>query len=226
MIKAVIFDFDGTLSNRMKNAYEVFRDYFRPFFKDMNEMEYEAVLQDMMYFDCNGIIDVDVRLIPFFRKYGSYLPSDFEEKFVPFYYENMYTYTMLREETIEVLENLKKKYKLAILSNGDSSSQHNKIKKVNIEGYFDEVIVSGDLGIHKPDARIFDIMAKRLGVKNEECLMIGDVFATDILGAYRANMTPVWVVSDPLRPAESYKGYRIEDLRGIYPILEELNKAA
>ena len=151
MIKAVIFDFDGTLSNRMKNAYEVFRDYFRPFFKDMNEMEYEAVLQDMMYFDCNGIIDVDVRLIPFFRKYGSYLPSDFEEKFVPFYYENMYTYTMLREETIEVLENLKKKYKLAILSNGDSSSQHNKIKKVNIEGYFDEVIVSGDLGIHKPD---------------------------------------------------------------------------
>ena len=88
------------------------------------------------------------------------------------------------------------------------------------------MIVSGDLGIHKPDARIFDIMAKRLGVKNEECLMIGDVFTTDILGACRANMTPVWVVSDPLRPAESYKGYRIEDLRGIYPILEELNKAA
>ena len=73
MIKAVIFDFDGTLSNRMKNAYEVFRDYFRPFFKDMNEMEYEAVLQDMMYFDCNGIIDVDVRLSPVLLREHVYL---------------------------------------------------------------------------------------------------------------------------------------------------------
>ena len=224
MIKAVIFDFDGTISNRQKNAYSVFDGYLRQYFSDLNDLEFEAVLQDMMLYDCNGSIKVGLRLVPFIRKYGDALPEDFADVFVPFYFETMYKTTSLKPETREVLETLKQKgYKLAILSNGDSFSQHNKINQVQIEELFDEVIVSGDIGIDKPDRRIFDILTDRLGVKNEECMMIGDVFSSDILGAYNAGILPVWIVTDPEKPAKHYTGYRISNLKEIYAILENEN---
>jgi len=226
VIKALIFDFDGTLSNRQKNAYGIFDHYLRPFFRDLDEVGYEAVLQDMMYYDCNGTIPVHIRLIPFLDRYGEYLPEDFEEKFVPYYYENMYRFAVFKKETADVLKKLRASYKLGLLSNGDSRSQHNKIIQVEAEQYFDEVIVSGDLGIHKPDRRIFDIMAKRLGVKNEECIMVGDVFSTDITGAFHADMTPVWMCTDFEKPALHYAGYRIDDLNQLFTILSQLKEMA
>lgn len=221
MIKAIIFDFDGTLSNRQENAYGVFSDYFRDYFKQMNDLEYEAMLQDLIMYDCNGTIPVKTRMIPFKNKYGKYLPENFEEEFIPFYYDHMFEYAVLKKETIDVLERLKGKYRLAILSNGDSKSQHNKITKVGIEQYFDEVLVSGDIGIHKPDKRIFEYVADKLNVKLEECLMVGDVFSSDILGAINAGITPVWILEDTERPAHFYKGYRIEKLDQIFDVLEK-----
>ena len=224
MIKAVIFDFDGTVSNRQNNAYSVFDGYFRQYFSDLSEFEYEAVLQDMMLYDCNGSISVGLRLIPFMRKYGDHLPEDFADVFVPFYFNSMFLTTTLKPETREVLETLKKEgYKLGLLSNGDRFSQHNKVIQVGVEELFDEVIISGDYGIDKPDRRIFDIMTEKLGVKNEECMMVGDVFSTDILGAHNAGILPVWIVTDPEKPAKHYTGYRIGDLRELYAILEKEN---
>ena len=223
MIKALLFDFDGTLSNREENAYAVYREYLRPYFSDLDEVSYEAVLQDMLYYDCNGSIDLKLRLAPLRAKYGDALPEDFEEKFIPLYGNNMYRHTCLREETIEVLESLYGKYKLAIISNGDSFSQHSKIVHVGIEKYFDEVVVSGDLGIHKPDERIFFLTAEKLGVKCEECIVVGDVFSKDILGAVRSSMIPVWMCKNEDTPAYGYKGYRIKDLRQLYDILAELD---
>lgn len=223
MIKAIIFDFDGTISNRKENAYGVFNEYLRQFFKDFNEIEYEAVLQDLMIYDCNGTISVKLRLIPFINKYGKYLPEDFEEKFIPFYYDHMYRFSVLKDETRSVLEKLKGKYKLAILSNGDSTSQHNKITQVNIEDFFDEVVVTGDIGVHKPNKEAFEYVLNKLNVKNDECLMIGDVFSSDILGAINTNITPVWITLDDEIPAYHYDGYRIRHLDEIFEILEKEN---
>ena len=224
MIKAIIFDFDGTISNRQENAYGVFNDYFKPYFKDFSEIEYEAMLQDMLTDDVNGTIPVKYRIIPFIAKYKDYLPEDFSDQFIKHFYDYMWKYTILKDETRSVLEKLKGKYKLAILSNGDSTSQHNKIKNVDIDEYFDEILVSGDIGIHKPDKEVFEYLANKLDVKCEQCLMVGDVFSTDILGAIKANMIPVWIIQDEERPSYYYKGYRIRHLDELFEILDELNK--
>jgi putative hydrolase of the HAD superfamily len=224
MIKALIFDFDGTLSNRQKNAYEVFNDYFRKYYPEFSDMEYEALLQDMMLYDCNGSISVRTRMYPFIQKYGKNLPDDFTEVFVPYYTNHMFEFCELKQETIEVLEKLKEeKYKLAIMSNGDSFSQHSKIRQVDIEKYFDVVVVSGDIGIDKPDKRIYEYVADKLGVQVKECLMVGDVFSTDILGAYNADMPCAWMKTDPEKQADYYKGYTISDLRQLFEILDEVN---
>ena len=223
MIKAILFDFDGTLSNRQMNAYLMFRDFLKPYFPDLNEIEFEAVMQDALTFDCNGTTETHQRMIPFINKYGDLLPDDCNEKFIEFSKMNMYRFAVLKDETIDVLERLKGKYKLCILSNGFSFSQHNKIKQVKIEDYFDVILVSGDLSFKKPETEIFEYAAQQLGVKCEECLMIGDVFASDILGAIRAGMTPVWILEDTERPALDYHGYRIEKLDQIFDILEKEN---
>ena len=225
MIKAVVFDFDGTMSNRQENAYRIYDQYFRKYFPEMSDLEYEAVVQDMLTCDCNGTIEVDLRLKPIAVKYGDKLPADFEKAFNRYFYDLMWTGCVLKDETIEVLEKLKGKYKLGLLSNGDSLSQHNKINHVGISDYFDEIIVSGDTDVYKPQAAIFELMAERLGVKCEECLMVGDVYSTDILGAINGHMIPVWIIEDKERPAHYYKGYRIEKLDQIFAIIDKENKA-
>lgn len=223
MIKALIFDFDGTLSDRNRNAYDFYAAFLRRYFTDLDEVEFEAVLQDMMTVDCNGTIEVRDRLVPFLKKYGDRFPADYADTFTDYFIANMYKYTVLKKETEEVLIRLKKDYKLAILSNGGSVPQHNKIDKTGIEKYFDVCTVSGDLGIHKPDPQIFISTAEKLKVNCEECLMVGDVFSNDILGAYYAKMIPVWLVSDDEKPADFYKGYRIRKLDELFTILEKEN---
>jgi len=226
MIKAILFDFDGTLSNRQMNAYLMYRDFLKSYFPDLNEIEFEAVLQDMLTFDCNGTTATHQRMIPFINKYGDLLSDDFNNRFTEFSLKNMYRFTVLKDETIEVLEKLKGKYKLGILSNGNPFSQHHKISQVKIEDYFDTILVSGDLGIHKPDVKIFEYAAKQLGVRCEECLMVGDVFSSDILGAIKAGMLPVWILEDTERPALDYHSYRIEKLDQLFEILEKEDEKA
>lgn len=223
MIKAVIFDFDGTLSNRKANAYNLFRDYLRPFFKDFSEIEYEAVLQDLTTYDCNGTINVAYRLIPFYKKYGKYFSQEDGKIFSDWYYNHMGEYVVLKKQTIEILNGLYGKYKLGLITNGISLTQHSKIENAKIDKYFDEIIVSGDLegNIEKPDKRIYEMMANRLSVKPEECVFVGDVFASDILGAIRANMIPIWLVTDRERPS-SYEGIRINEIDELPTILETL----
>lgn len=223
MIKAILFDFDGTLSNRQMNAYLMYRDFLKPYFSDLNEIEFEAVMQDMLTFDCNGTTATHQRMIPFLNKYKDLLPDDFNDRFIDFSKMNMWRYAVLKQETIDVLERLQGKYKLCILSNGFSYSQHNKIKQVKIEKYFDVILVSGDLDFKKPEKEIFEYAAKQLGVSCEECMMIGDVFSSDILGAIGAGMTPVWILEDTERPSMDYHGYRIEKLDQIFAILEKEN---
>lgn len=221
MIKAIIFDFDGTLSNRSLNSYNTLDPFLRTFFKDFSDDEYEAIVQDFLSYDCNGTITYDFRVKPFIHKYKQYLPDNFEEIYTEYFKGNMYRYAVLKDNTIDVLKRLKENYKLGILTNGDSFSQHNKIIQTNLEPYFDEIIVSGDIGINKPNKKIFDLMADKLNVKNDECMMIGDTYSTDILGAIRANMIPVWILINPEIPNKYYKGYRINNLEQIFDILKE-----
>lgn len=222
MIKAVVFDFDGTITNRISSTYELFDVELRKFVSNLSDIEYEAFIQDFITYDCYGTIPLSSRIDLLMHKYE--LSKDFKEAWKKIYYESMPKHTILKADTIKVLKALQGKYKLAIISNGGSSSQHGKIDAANIKQYFDYVIVSDDIGYRKPDKRLFDYVANKLDVKNEECVFIGDVFSSDILGAINANMTPIWFCADYERPAKYYKGYRVDKLSKVLDILKELEK--
>ena len=82
-------------------------------------------------------------------------------------------------------------YILGAVTNGVSALQNMKLDTAGIRSLFDVVVVSGDIGIYKPDRRIFDEAARRAGVQNSECLFVGDHPVNDVQGALGAGMNVI-----------------------------------
>jgi putative hydrolase of the HAD superfamily len=83
--------------------------------------------------------------------------------------------------------------RFGIITNGDLAFQTAKLEALGIEQRFAHLITSGELGVAKPDPRIFEIAAERFGLRPEECVYIGDRLGTDAIGAAKAGMTGVWL---------------------------------
>ncbi|MDO7904936.1 HAD family hydrolase [Paenibacillus sp. JX-17] len=98
------------------------------------------------------------------------------------------------EETFEVLKELKKDYKLLLLTNGCPALQKEKLDGVpDLEPYFDHVVISGTFGKGKPDPSIFAHALELLNVAPQEAVMVGDKLSTDIKGALASGIHAIWV---------------------------------
>lgn len=84
---------------------------------------------------------------------------------------------------VELLEYLRPRYNMYILSNGFKELQSRKMQTAGIDKYFDALILSEDIGVNKPDSRLYEYAMQKTASKPEESLMIGDMFDTDIVGA-------------------------------------------
>ncbi len=94
---------------------------------------------------------------------------------------------------IEVLDYLKPKYNMHILTNGFNEVQFRKVEKCGLSPYFDSVITSDDVGHKKPTREFFDYALEKTGAKPESTLMIGDDEEVDIKGAQKAGIDQVFV---------------------------------
>ncbi len=99
---------------------------------------------------------------------------------------------LLYPDAIPCLEALAN-YPLGIITNGDSEQQRQKLRHTEIEQRFRSVVVSGDLGVAKPEREIFDRSAKELGLQPNELLFIGDNPLADVHGALQAGWHAVWL---------------------------------
>ena len=84
---------------------------------------------------------------------------------------------------LEILDYLAPKYKMFILSNGFMELQSQKMATTGLTKYFKRVILSEEIGVNKPDTRLFEYALRVSGAHKCEALMIGDAFDSDILGA-------------------------------------------
>ena len=100
----------------------------------------------------------------------------------------------LRPGAIELLQWLRKcNVNIGILSNGFKEVQFRKIKTAGLEPYIDLVVLSDDIGINKPDIRIYRHAMQQTGdINPHHHLMIGDNPDTDIAGAVRAGWAAIW----------------------------------
>lgn len=91
-----------------------------------------------------------------------------------------YLYLKPAPEVISLLRRLQTKYLMALITNGESTSQWEKIRNCRVESYFDCILVSGDLPWEKPSPEIFYQACKYLGVEPRQCAIIGDKLESDI----------------------------------------------
>lgn len=104
---------------------------------------------------------------------------------------------------LEILTHLKKRYKLALLSNTEYRSSENvyeELREANSDGFFEVVVTACDVGIRKPNPRMFEIVLEKLGVTPDEAVMVGDIISTDIFGGNRIGMRTVL-----FQPSENYQ---------------------
>ena len=190
-IKAVFFDFDDTLQSR-KGAYRLYCEAFLDkYFPDISSAERAKKLDEMEEHVDGGYKDREVyfpEMIELWHwKNHPPLPELYDSFNLDFG-----KYIVLLPGAVETLQTLKRRgYILGAVTNGVSSLQNIKLDTAGIRDLFDVVVVSGDIGIYKPDRRIFDEACRRAGVKNEEALFVGDHPVNDIDGALGAGMPAI-----------------------------------
>lgn len=190
MIKGIVFDYDGVLTKRYASAYHMYQWIICSITnKEKSDLDVEEMVQTCMIWDEFGHSDKKY----VFDKMKEHWFHDLDVSYWrTYWYEHFDAFQIVSDDAFDVLHQLHKHYKLAILSNGFSHSQHKKISSLKLETFFDEVIVSGDYKIQKPDTRIFKIACDKLKLDPSEVAMVGDTFFTDLSGAMRIGMQPVW----------------------------------
>lgn len=220
MIKAAIFDLDGTLLNRdesvklfidkqydrlRKFVGHIPREKFAARFIDLDNRGY--VWKDKVYqqlvdeFEINGITWKELL--------QDYI-GEFKNNCVPF------------ANLIEMLETIKRKnLKLGIITNGKGQFQMDNIKALGIEKYFDTILVSEWEGIKKPDPQIFSRALERLTVLPSESIFIGDHPVNDVEAAKSVGMIGVWKKDFQWSAVDA--DFIIDDLAELPLIIEKVS---
>ncbi|MCP3983679.1 MAG: HAD family hydrolase [bacterium] len=82
---------------------------------------------------------------------------------------------------------------LVLVTNGGPELQRRKIERFGLAGFFEAVLVEGELGFGKPDPRVFEQALAAVGVAPEQAWMVGDNLHADIQGAQAAGLHACWV---------------------------------
>lgn len=129
------------------------------------------------------------------------------------YIDYLTTFNHLFDGTFEILDYLKDKYKLHIITNGFEEAQEKKMITSNIKQYFKTVTNSEMVGVKKPNPKIFNFALDSAEAQPIESIMIGDSLEADIEGAHKIGMDTIYFDYKDLDKSSNYK--RITTLKAI-----------
>jgi len=115
------------------------------------------------------------------------------------------TFTKLFKGSIALLDYLKPKYRLHIITNGFSEVQMPKLKNSGLLKYFDTVITSESVGVKKPNPKIFEYALTKANALASESVMIGDSLEADIEGADKVGMHSLFFNPNKTQVAKEIK---------------------
>jgi len=208
-IKAVLFDFGGTLVHPVLEPsweiYEIFRSKLErddPIltYDDFKEMihHYWVEMQDE-YYSSKKDISIAEYNGQFLKEWG-YLDKS-SQRLGSFFSDLIFEYELETTELIpgarELLDWLYKKgMPIGLITNASHNEERIRklLQKVEIEDYFKVILVSSVIGIRKPNPEIFLKALTMLGMKPDESVYIGDRFEYDARGAENAGMR--WILRD------------------------------
>lgn len=203
-IKAVLFDFDETLQDRTE-AFEKYMDTFLfEYCPELDDKEKEKRKEDMRLTGNGGYVNREEyyqNLINMWNWQSA--PSKTE---LANHYDTKFgDHNVIFPNSVKLLKELKSRgFITGVITNGPSALQNHKMDTSGLRPLCDIVVVSGDIGVHKPDPAIFKYTADKLDLKTEECVYVGDHPINDIEGALSAGMKAIrmnwgWFKNEGLR---------------------------
>lgn len=132
-------------------------------------------------------------------------------------HQRMHLWGATEPGTVEALERLKAGgMRLAVISNSDGRAAA-ALEAGGLLDQFEFVIDSGEVGVEKPDPRIFQIALNRMGLEASEAVYVGDLYEVDVVGARAAGLDVVL-----LDPAGAYAGRDVKTVRSLVELADEL----
>ncbi|GGW69032.1 putative hydrolase of the HAD superfamily [Winogradskyella epiphytica] len=195
-IKHVFFDLDHTLWDFDKNSELTFEKIFKDNQIEVNIDDFIPVYEPINFKYWKLYREEKVtksalrygRLKEAFDGIGVKVEDDMIHHLSEAYIENLTTFNHLFEHTFEILDYLKEKYLLHIITNGFEEAQEKKLITSNIKHYFTTVTNSEMVGVKKPNPKIFNFALHKAKAQPQESVMIGDNIEADVEGAAQIGM--------------------------------------
>jgi putative hydrolase of the HAD superfamily len=240
-IRALIFDINGTLidietDERMEQAYRAIGHFLTYQGVTLHRWEvldrYFQIMKEQFARSTETYPEFDV--VAVWREVLERHASDFTRALAP---EKLRQMPLVLAElqrgisrkrltvfpqVLEVLSQLRKRYPLAVVSDAQSAYALPELRAVGLHEYFDPVIISGDYGYRKPDARLFQKALDGLQVSPGQAIFIGNDGYRDIFGARQLGMKTILFrrAQDMTRPNEAEPDYIIREFAELTRALD------
>jgi putative hydrolase of the HAD superfamily len=195
-IKHVFFDLDHTLWDFEKNSDLTFNKVFLKNNINVNLEDFLKVYKPLnreywkLYRE-EKVTKEELRYQRLKKTFDSinYTISDYLIDIIAIeYIDFLPHFNHLFDHTFEILDYLKPKYNLHIITNGFEEIQTKKMESSNLLNYFDKIITSESVGVKKPNPRVFHHAINEANATFQNSIMIGDSIEADILGALNVGM--------------------------------------
>jgi putative hydrolase of the HAD superfamily len=199
----VLFDLDDTLFDHTATARAALAASIRqlPFFSQLDFEElygrYSELLEEMhpqVLAGRNSYQEAHrLRFQRLLAPYGTEITETEADEFAQAHYAR---YQVVRQPVagaLALLQALKPQYRIGIVTNNRTAEQEDKLRHLGMSHLLDALITSEEVGVTKPDPRIFQVALQRLNAQPAETVMVGDNWQADVLGALAVGIRPLWL---------------------------------
>lgn len=121
---------------------------------------------------------------------------------------------------LALLQALKPTHKIGIITNNRLAEQQEKLRHLGMSALVDALITSEEVGVLKPDPRIYQVALARLGAQAAQAVMVGDNWQADVVGAQAVGIRPLWLNrTGAVRPLP-----HVAELTSLEPLAEVLRQ--
>jgi putative hydrolase of the HAD superfamily len=204
--RAVIFDLDCTLHDRETSLFLFLKS------------QYHRLLEEKVSFTFNEFYKEFIGLEEYGRKWKDVVYKELllkypisgltSEELLNDYINNFRNHCVSFKGTIEML------------TNGKTDFQKATIHSLHIEPYFQDIIISDEIGLKKPDGRIFEASLRNLSVSAGDAIYIGDHPLDDMEAARRTGLETIWKRNDYWGEAKSHVSF--DHMKSLPSIIESV----
>ncbi|MEI2666532.1 HAD family hydrolase [Rossellomorea sp. LJF3] len=189
--KAMLFDLDDTLLDRNQAVDNIFHIMLEKCYGNVEDTLKAEMLRKFKEYDNRGygVSDKTAVFQSFFDEFPPLyrLPEPQE-----FWNQQFPQCFSISEHTANLLKAIQENMKIAIITNGTIHRQKAKILNTGLHKYFDVILISEEVGLEKPDPRIFQLALNKLQVQPEDALFVGDNLEKDVKGPQGVGLKGIW----------------------------------